>query len=151
MKYKNKSLILSLIIIIIIQILLFNSNSKKSNFKYFIWDIQSVSVGKLLCISFISGFIISSIINKTIIYDKKGNNKNEEADISETNNYTKLEEDNIDSFDMPPERDVRDVQPTISVNYRVIKNNGESVLKERNQTSSDSRIKDDWNDNYSQW
>ena len=44
------------------------------------------------------------------------------------------------------ERDIRDTQPTISVNYRVVKNTSENNLeKERNYSNPDN--KDDW-DNY---
>ena len=32
-------------------------------------------------------------------------------------------------YEMPPERDLRDTQPTISVNYRVIKNKAENETK----------------------
>ena len=52
---------------------------------------------------------------------------------------------------MPPERDLRDTQPTISVNYRVIKENGENELKDRNQTSNRTNYQDDWNNNDSEW
>ena len=52
---------------------------------------------------------------------------------------------------MPPQRDIRDAQPTISVNYRVIKNQGENNLK-RDQKSSNSPDKtDDWDSDDIDW
>ena len=52
---------------------------------------------------------------------------------------------------MPPERDMRDTQPTISVNYRVIKNNQEDELINTEQSSTNSRYEDDWNNNANEW
>ena len=51
---------------------------------------------------------------------------------------------------MPPERDIRDPQPTISVNYRVIKNTDnyeepyEDILDNKN-------YRDDWTNNDNDW
>ena len=52
---------------------------------------------------------------------------------------------------MPPERDLRDTQPTISVNYRVIKDNGENSLNDKKQKFQDTKYEDDWNNNDSEW
>ena len=53
---------------------------------------------------------------------------------------------------MTPERDLRDTQPTISVNYRVIKNNEENDLKkDKNQKPDKSQYEDDWRNNESEW
>ena len=67
------------------------------------------------------------------------------------NDYSEKREDNDDLFDVAPERDLREPQPTISVNYRVIKNNGENELKDSNQTNNNSKYDDDWNNNGSEW
>ena len=151
MKYKNKSLIFSLFFILTIQILLLINNNQKSSFKYFVWKIQEVSIGKLICISFMSGFIISYIISKRItddnkIYDKK------EKDIDNKNDYFTNSEDSNNSFEIPPQRDLREPQPTISVNYRVIKNKGGDELEDRSNASNDIRHEDDdWISNNSEW
>ena len=51
------------------------------------------------------------------------------------------------NVEIPPQRDIRDAQPTISVNYRVVKNIEENDLKRNeNYKVSDDYI-DDW-DNY---
>ena len=44
-------------------------------------------------------------------------------------------EDMKSNVEMPPQRDIRDAQPTISVNYRVIKNTEDNNL-ERDQNYS---------------
>ena len=59
--------------------------------------------------------------------------------------------ENDESFEMPPERDLRDTQPTISVNYRVIKANGENELKDRNQRSQNTQYQDDWSNKDAEW
>ena len=58
---------------------------------------------------------------------------------------------NGEQNDIAPQRDLREPQPTISVNYRVIKNNGENELKNINQSIKDSKYDDDWNNNDSEW
>ena len=35
------------------------------------------------------------------------------------------------NFEMPPQRDIRDAQPTISVNYRVVKNMEDNNFKKK--------------------
>ena len=47
------------------------------------------------------------------------------------------------SLEMPPQRDVRDAQPTISVNYRVIKNTSSDDYVGRKNSIN----KDDWDNN----
>ena len=70
---------------------------------------------------------------------------------SEKNNNLINEELNKDTNVMPPERDVRDTQPTISVNYRIIKNNGSTEIKDREENTEYSRYQDDWYDDNPDW
>ena len=69
----------------------------------------------------------------------------------EYENYKNNADDN-NPFDIPPQRDVRDAQPTISVNYRIIKNNNEIDYK-KNKNSTDSEdFQEDWEINeYNDW
>ena len=151
MNNKKKNLIL-IFIVVSIQILLLVNNKQKTSFRYFIWKIQEVSIGRLILISFVSGLFISSLLNKTL-----SNNiisKPIFTDDDKTNDdveYSVKNEDNYGSNEIAPERDLRDPQPTISVNYRVIKNNGENELKDRNQIINNSQNDDDWNSNNSEW
>jgi len=151
MNYKKKSLIISIFLIIIIQILLFVNNKQKSSFRYFIWNVQEISIGSLICISFVSGFIMSSILKITLNNKVPANYINGEEKKNGANDNFINEEGDNDSFEIPPQRDVRDPQPTISVNYRVIKNNGETELNDRNQNSTNTTYQDDWTNNDNEW
>ena len=152
MNYKKKSLILSILLIISIQIILLINNKTKTSFRYFIWNIEEVSIGRLICISFISGLLISSVLNKTLNKDIRKISKKEEDEISNNEHDDSIKnEENNESFEMPPERDLRDTQPTISVNYRVVKDNRENEINERNQRSQNMKYQDDWYNNDSEW
>ena len=152
MNYKKKILILIILFILTIQISLLIKNRQKTSFRYFIWNIEKVSIGKLICISFISGLLISSIINNTLHNNYRADYKNEEDEKTNNENEDSINsEENNGSYEMPPERDIRDTQPTISVNYRVIKDNGENELKDRNKRSGNIQYKDDWYNNDSEW
>ena len=52
---------------------------------------------------------------------------------------------------MPPQRDIRDAQPTISVNYRVVKKTDEGDYKNDQNLSNYSDTKDDWDNNDDDW
>ena len=54
------------------------------------------------------------------------------------------------NFEMPPQRDIRETQPTISVNYRVIKNINDNNLK-KDQSYSNQDFKDDWDNAEKDW
>ena len=151
MNYKKKTLIISIFLIIVIQILLFVNNKQKSSFRYFIWNVQEISIGSLICISFVSGFIMSSILKITLNNKVPANYINGEEKKNGANDNFINEEGDNDSFEIPPQRDVRDPQPTISVNYRVIKNNGETELNDRNQNSTNTKYQDDWTNNDNEW
>ena len=152
MNYKKKSLLLSILLIIIVQIILLINNRTKTSFRYFIWNVEEVSIGRLICISFISGLLMSSVLNKTLDNDVRKYSKSEEDDKPKNEiDYSIKTEENNGSFEMPPERDLRETQPTISVNYRVIKDNGENELNDKNQRSQNSKYKNDWENNDSEW
>tara|TARA_Y100000991_G_scaffold171865_1_gene133632 strand:- start:537 stop:1010 length:474 start_codon:yes stop_codon:yes gene_type:complete len=149
---KKKSILLSIFLIISIQTILLISNSTKTSFRIFIWNIEEVGIGRLISISFFSGLLISSILNKTLYNDVINiSNNEEEKKLNNANENSVKSGENNASFEMPPERDLRDIQPTISVNYRVIKDNGVNELKERNQRSEDIKYQDDWYNNDSEW
>ena len=152
MNYKKKIFISSIFFILIIQILLLINNKQKTSFRFFIWKVQEVSIGRLICISFVSGLLMSSLLNKTVNNNIKSYKKNEASDNRISNDNFSLEDEEIsDSYEIPPERDIRDTQPTISVNYRIIKDNGENEIKDTKQKSKKTQYQDDWNDNYSDW
>ncbi len=146
--FKKKYLLLTFILIIIFQILLYTNNNQKASFRYFKWTIQEVSIGKLISISFFSGLFISTLINTTINSTNFRKNiiRNVEDDFVSQNNDGDMEQ----NIEMPPQRDIRETQPTISVNYRVIKNmNDNNFKKDRNYSNPDN--KDDWDNTDNDW
>ena len=146
--FKKKYLLLSLFLIIIIQILLYTNNNQKTSFRYFKWTLQEVSIGKLISISFFSGLFVSTLLNTTITSNsfRKNTFENVEDDFVSQNN----EEDKEPNVEMPPQRDLRETQPTISVNYRVVKNMNDNNLK-KDQSYSNQDIKDDWDNADNDW
>ena len=146
--FKKKYLLLILFLIIIFQTLLYTNNNQKTSFRYFKWTLQEVSIGKLISISFFSGLFISTLLNTAITRNSFRNNisKNVEDDFVSQNN----EEDMGTSVEMPPQRDIRETQPTISVNYRVVKNMNDNNLK-KDQSYSNQDIKNDWDNTDNDW
>ena len=145
--FKKKYLLLTLFFIIIFQILLYTNNNQKTSFRYFKWTVKEVSIGKLISISFFSGLLISTLLDTRITSFKKNNFEN----IKENNEPLNNEEILKSNIEMPPERDIRDAQPTISVNYRVVKNTeGGNLNRDQNFSNSSDR-KDDWDDVDDDW
>ena len=147
---KKRNLLLTIVLIIIIQILIYTNNNQKTSFRYFIWNLQEVHIGKLISISFFSGLLISIILNniKSTSYKNKQNISDKKDEIFETQIDNEVNDSN---FEIPPQRDLRDAQPTISVNYRVIKNNQEKNQKYEQKTSNNSNYQDDWINDDKDW
>ena len=146
--FRKKYLILTFFIIIIFQALLYTNNNDKTSFRYFKWTLQEVSIGKLISISFFSGLFISTFLNNTIAITsfRKNTFDNLEDDFVSQNNQEDLEP----NLEIPPQRDIRETQPTISVNYRVVKNmNDTNLKKDRNYSNPDN--KDDWDNADNDW
>ena len=146
--FKKKYLLLTLFLIIIFQILLYINNNQKTSFRYFKWTLQEVSVGKLISISFFSGLFVSTLLNTTITSTSfiKNTFENVEDDFVSHND----DEDMEPNVEMPPQRDIRETQPTISVNYRVIKNMNDNNLKKDLNYSNPNKI-DDWDNADNDW
>ncbi|KGF97933.1 putative Uncharacterized secreted protein [Prochlorococcus marinus str. MIT 9302] len=147
MIFKRKILLLTIFLIIIFQTLLYTNNNQKSSFRFFQWTVQETSIGKLINISFFSGLFISTLLNTTVSSFKKNNFKN----IEENHEPLNLEEDSESNIEIPPQRDIRDAQPTISVNYRVVKNTEENYMKRDQNYSNSSNNNDDWDNDDNDW
>ena len=143
---KKKYLLLTLFLVIIFQILLYTNNNQKTSLRYFKWSLQEVSIGKLISVSFFSGLFISTLLNSTFTSFKKNIFENVE-DKFVSQNY---EEDIESNMEMPPQRDIRDSQPTISVNYRVVKNMDNNLKKEQNYSKSTDDY-DGWENEDLEW
>ena len=147
--FKKKYLLLTLFLIIIFQILLYTNNNQRSSFRYFKWTLQDVSIGKLISISFFSGLFVSTLLNTTITSNsfRKKTFENVEDDFLHENN----EEDMESNVEIPPQRDIRETQPTISVNYRVVKNMDDNNLKKDRNYSNNADNKNDWDNVDNDW
>ena len=144
MIYKNRKFIAILMLIISIQILLNFNNNQKNTFKFFIWNTQEIKLGTLISYSYISGFLIGIFLNYSIS-QKKIHPSNSDQSINEDDYQSSVnDEDNYQETEIPPQRDLRDTQPTISVNYRVIKNSGERFSQDNNKNLDDEENQDDW-------
>ena len=147
MIFKKKLLLSTLFLIIIFQIFLYLNNNQKSSFRYFKWTVEEVSIGKLISISFFSGLFISTLLNSTVSSFKKNTFENIEEDYEPFNSNEEIKP----NIEMPPQRDIRDAQPTISVNYRVIKNTEKNNFKSDKNYSNSFDDEDDWNNDENDW
>ena len=147
MIFKKKLLLSTLFLIIIFQIFLYLNNNQQSSFRYFKWTVEEVSIGKLISISFFSGLFISTLLNSTVSSFKKNTFENIEEDYEPFNSNEEIKP----NIEIPPQRDIRDAQPTISVNYRVIKNTENNNFKSDKNYSNSFDDEDDWNNNENDW
>ena len=147
MIFRKKYLVLTIFFIVILQTLLYTNNNQRTSFRFFKWTVQEVSIGKLISISFISGLFVSTLLNTSITSYKKNTYENEEDNFEPPNNL----EDMKSNVEMPPQRDIRDAQPTISVNYRVVRNTEEINLKRDQNYSNNPDNNDDWNNGNNDW
>tara|TARA_B100002019_G_C21161543_1_gene543586 strand:- start:144 stop:587 length:444 start_codon:yes stop_codon:yes gene_type:complete len=147
MIFKKKYLLLTFFLIIIFQILLYANNKQRVSLRYLKWTVQEVSIGKLISISFFSGLFISAFLNTTITGYKKNTFENAEENYEPLNDV----EDMKSKVKMPPQRDIRDSQPTISVNYRVVQNGEENYSKSDQNFSDNPESKNDWVNEDNDW
>tara|TARA_Y100000991_G_scaffold189057_1_gene154765 strand:+ start:105 stop:551 length:447 start_codon:yes stop_codon:yes gene_type:complete len=148
MIFKKKYLLLTILLItIIIQIVLYTNNKQRTSFRYFRWTFQEVSIGKLISISFFSGFFISSLLNTSVSSYKENTIENIEEVYEPLND----DEDIESNVEIPPQRDIREAQPTISVNYRVVKNREENNLKRDQNYSNNLNNDEDWDNDDDDW
>ena len=147
MIFKKKFLLLTFFLIIISQVLLYTNNNQKTSFRFFKWSVKEVSIGKLISSSFLAGLFINTLLNTSATSFKKDTSEY----IKDNYESSNFEEDIKSNIEMPPQRDIRDAQPTISVNYRVVKNTEESNFKNNQNYSNYSDKRDDWNDDDDDW
>ena len=87
-------------------------------------------------------------MNKTITSTsfRKKTLENLEDDFVSNNNEENMEP----NLEMPPQRDIRETQPTISVNYRVVKDMNDNNFKtDLNYSNPDNE--DDWDNADNDW
>jgi len=132
----NRKLILFFIFLQIFILSIINiKNPEETKFYLFTSKTEDISLGNLITISFISGFSFSSLLsliskNNSQESVEKNFTNNEEIDRSDENNFSQELNTN-----RPPERDLRESQPTISVNYRFVDQDNNSYSSKKTTTS----------------
>ena len=157
MKLK-KNLIILIFLLTTITLSIINLKNTSKTYLYFLnFKTEKLTLGSFITLSFLAGFTstftfsyLTSSKNENKIFNDEGRDINSET--LQGNSTEKNTEINESINDRPPERDIRDSQPTISVNYRVIKqNNTES--NDLDEGYMDNRYKnyDDWEEIESNW
>ena len=147
----NKKLIAFFIFFSILILSILNiKNPDKTKFYLFNSKIEEISLGNLITITFISGYSFSSILSLI--------SKNNALKPAENNftNYQEIDKSEYNDFSQelnskrPPERDIRESQPTISVNYRFVDqdNNSYNSKKTINNPHNEDN---DWLNNDNEW
>ena len=154
MKIK-KNLIILIILLTTITLSIFNVKNTSKTYLYFLnFKTEQLTLGSFVTLSFLAGFTttftfsyLTSNENKRLDDKKDINSEPVEGAFIENNNKF-----NESLKDRPPERDIRDSQPTISVNYRVIKQNNTEVNDiDEAYTENKYQNYDDWQEIESNW
>ena len=157
MKLKKKIIVIIFLLTTITISIINLQNTSKTYLNLLNFKSEKLSLGTFITLSFLAG-LTTSITFSYLINEKKENilidfeKLDLDSDISQgtiKENHTEKKE----FFDeRPPERDIRESQPTISVNYRVIKQNKMEIndLDER-YTNNGYQNSDDWEEIESNW
>ena len=157
MKLK-KNLIILIFLLTTITLSIINLKNTSKTYLYFLnLKTEKITLGGFITLSFLAGITTSitfsyltSSKNENKIFNDEGRDINSET--LQGNSTEKNTEINESINDRPPERDIRDSQPTISVNYRVIKQNNTEV-NDNDKGYIDNKYKnyDDWEEIESNW
>ena len=157
MKLK-KNLIILIFLLTTITLSIINLKNTSKTYLYFLnFKTEKLTLGGFITLSFLAGFTttftfsyLTSSKNENKIFNDEGRDINSET--LQGNSTEKNTEINESINDRPPERDIRDSQPTISVNYRVIKQNNTEV-NDNDKGYIDNKYKnyDDWEEIESNW
>jgi len=153
MNIKNKFIAFFIFFSILTLSILNLKNPDKTKFYIFTSKIENISLGNLITFSFISGFTFSSLL--TLI----SQNNSQEAfrdnliddEVIDKSDESKFSQEY--ESDRPPERDIRESQPTISVNYRFIDQDSNSYnSKDTKKTINNFKNDDnDWGNYDDEW
>ena len=157
MEFKKKLIIL-IFLITSITLSIININNTSKTYLYFLnLKTEKLTLGSFITICFLTGLTTTFTYSYLTSYQNEKNLSNDEIlDINSEIPGNQSNENNNEIKDVtnerPPERDIRDSQPTISVNYRVIKQNDIEV-NDVNEVLSNNRNQnnDDWEEIESNW
>ena len=130
MRLRNKHILIIITTVLVLFPIAFR-NTNKTFIKFFNWESKEISLGTLISISFLAGLSFNILVNKSMNINNTNINKiknNAESknsfQIDDDNQNEKINLESKEEFvERPPERELSDSQPTISVNYRVVKEN----------------------------
>ena len=150
MNIKNKLITFFIFFSILTLSILNIKNPEKTKFYLFTSKTEEISLGNLITITFISGLTFSSIltlISKNNSQETIGENfiNDEDIDNSDENNCIQEMES-----DRPPERDIRESQPTISVNYRFVDQDN-NTYNSKNTKINLNNDNNDWLNDDNEW
>ena len=146
----KKKFIAIFIFFSVLTLSIFNiKNPEKTKFYYFTSN-KEISLGNLITITFISGFTFSTLLT---LVSKNNLKQSIVDDFINDEEIEKSDESYISKeleVDRPPERDVRESQPTISVNYRYVDqdSNSYSSQNSRNNLYNENN---DWKNSENEW
>ena len=157
MKFKKNYLIFYIFINLIIILFVNIRNTNKVNINIFTWKSNNYSLGNILTSSYFAGITFNALLTLLITSNERIEKiKDDEEKFLYENEYHDVDDFSFKetNAERPPERDLKDSQPTISVNYRVIdkdkyttdKNNRESDFK-----NTRNNIYDDWGETDRGW
>ena len=150
----NKKLVAFFIFFPILTLSILNiKNPEKTKFYLFTFKTEEISLGNLITITFISGFSFSSVLS--LISKNNSQELLKDDFINDEEIFKTDENDSSQELDSnrPPERDVRESQPTISVNYRFVDQNNNSYgSKNTKETINNlNNNNNDWENYDNEW
>ncbi len=146
----KKNLIGFFIFLSILSLWIINiKNTEKTKFYLFTSKTEQISLGNLITVAFISGFTFSSLLtlisknnSEESLEDNFIDDDDDEIETTDENKFSPKVESN-----RPPERDVRESQPTISVKYRFVDQDNNSYESKNNINNEDNdwlKYEDEW-------
>tara|TARA_Y100001978_G_C23580669_1_gene378821 strand:+ start:174 stop:617 length:444 start_codon:yes stop_codon:yes gene_type:complete len=144
----KKNLIGFFIFLSIISLSIINiKNTEKTKFYIFTSKTEQISLGSLITVAFISGFTFSTLL--TLISKNNSKESLEDSFIDDEEIETSYENNNSQELESkrPPERDVRESQPTISVKYRFVDQDNNYNRTKNNSNNDDN----DWLNYEEEW
>ena len=144
----KKNLIGYFIFLSIISLSIINiKNTEKTKFYIFTSKTEQISLGSLITVAFISGFTFSTLL--TLISKNNSKESLEDSFIDDEEIETSYENNNSQELESkrPPERDVRESQPTISVKYRFVDQDNNYTSAKNNSNNDDN----DWLNYEDEW
>ena len=156
MKFKKKIIILIFLLTSVTLSIINLKNTSKTHLYFLNFKTEKLTLGNFITLSFITG--LTTTFTFSLITSKNEDNlfKDDKFDINPEIPQDDVIENNTEINqsinERPPERDIRESQPTISVNYRIIKQNDieDNDLDFSNKNYSDQN-NDDWEEFESNW